>query len=70
MGVDLRRHAIVNVTSRGILGGWCYWCSCGHVTVALDGSTDKAVVEHLAGAPDPPRAPRMRRAHTEQEADR
>ena len=46
-------HSIVNVTSRGILGGWCHHCSCGASVNEPEGGQD-AVDAHLAGPPSPP----------------
>lgn len=54
---DERHHEIVNVSHRGILGGWVNWCSCGASIVESDGGHD-ATDAHLAG---PPQAPRPRK---------
>lgn len=49
-----RAHAIVNMTTRGVLGGWCHHCSCGASINEPEGGHE-AVVAHLAGPPSPPR---------------
>lgn len=60
-----RRHGIVNVVHRGILGGYVNWCSCGASIVEPDGGHE-ATDAHLAGPPNPPR-PRKTRHFTESE---
>lgn len=59
------RHGIVNVTHRGILGGYVHHCSCGASIIEPDGGHE-ATDAHLAGPPDQPR-PRKTRHFTDAE---
>jgi len=57
---DDQRHGIVNVSHRGILGGFVNYCSCGASVIEPDGGHE-ATDAHLAGPPSPPRKPRTYR---------